>query len=193
MLNVPPLTLAVAALLSVCFAVLQNNGWAERFISACSFVPQEFSRDAGARPWSVVSYALLHFGWAHIVVNLTGLLAFGSGVERMAGRKIFCAVLLLGTLAGSLGYWAIMPQSEAVLGGASAGISALFGAALPLLMKRRDMVIASLVFIVTNIALGQAGVPGEPDAAIAWQAHLFGFFTGMAITLVTNRKRRVCQ
>jgi membrane associated rhomboid family serine protease len=178
--NVPPLTLWLTAFLLFCFALLQNQKLFDLAVPLLSFIPQQFTAAPVFYFYTLFSYALLHFGWLHIATNLSGLLAFGSGVERLLGRRIFCLVFIGGVLIGALGHWALFMHGEEPLGGASAGISALFGAVLPMMVsKRRDLAIASIIFILTNLVIGLIGVPQQPGLAIAWQAHIVGFLFGM--------------
>ncbi len=197
MLNVPPMTFGLAVILLVMFTILQFPNYADSLVPLLSFVPADFGIAPLNKLYTVLSYGLLHFGWPHIIVNVSGLIAFGSGVERMLGKRRFSFIFLGGCIFGALGHWALFMNSSIALGGASAGVSALFGAVLPLIIKRKDLIFANIIFILTNFGLGQMGVSGEPDVSIAWQAHIFGFvfgefvtFTVMTLALRKRAKRR---
>lgn len=188
MLNVPPVTLALTCLLLLAFIAWEYMGdHAQLFLSRFIFMPIAFTNDPIQQSYTLVSYALLHFNWSHLVVNATGLLAFGSGIERMMGKRYITGIFIGGAIIGVLGYWIFYPQSPVPLIGASAGISALFGAVLPLIVKRPQIMIASIIFIVINIILGMLGLPNDPmqqsSAGIAWQAHIAGFLFGEFLTL----------
>jgi membrane associated rhomboid family serine protease len=185
LLNIPPLTLWLGIILLACFGALQNGIWFDRYVPILSFVPQEFTTSPLQHWYTILTYAFLHFSWAHIGANLAGLLAFGSGTERLLGRRNFCFIFLGGVIIGALGHWSLFPQDTNPLGGASAGISALFGAVLPLLLeKRRDLILASIIFIATNIIFGMMGMPNSPGMVVAWQAHIFGFLFGMIFVFI---------
>lgn len=188
--NVPPLTLWLSVILLICFGILQNATWFDRLVPLLSFVPQEFTSAPTTYAYTILTYALLHFGWAHIGTNIAGLLAFGSGAENLLGRKNFCFIFIGGVVLGALGHWALFPHGADPLGGASAGISALFGAVLPLLLKRRDVLIAGIVFILTNLVIGTIGMPQSPGMVIAWQAHIFGFVFGQFFVVILLYSRR---
>lgn len=179
LLNIPPLTLLFGATMLVCFGLLQLPALFEPAVILFSFVPKAFSQNPAQESYRLLTHAWLHFGWPHLIMNGFGLLAFGSGVERLMGKRIFTIVLFGGVIIGALGHWALYTQSTDPLGGASAGISALFGCILPLLAQRRDLIIATLVFIGMNVIIGTMGMADEPGLAIAWQAHIFGFAFGM--------------
>ena len=192
LLNIPPLTLVMAVALFAIFIVTNfSPAQSENFISHSVFIPGVLRFGTA---YTLLSYALLHFGWPHIVMNGFGLLAFGSAIERLAGKKIYALIFIGGIVLGALGHWALFPNSLSPLAGASAGVSALFGAALPFLVKRPQLLSTNLVFILSNIALGYMGMPnGDPtqsqDMTIAWQAHLFGFAFGEAVGfLILNKK-----
>jgi len=194
--NIPPLTFWLALFLLVCFAVLQNDKWLENIVPVFSFIPQYFTVFPVQYSYTLLSYALLHFGWMHIATNLAGLLAFGSGVERLLGRKKFTLIFIGGIIIGALGHWALFPHGTDPLGGASAGISALFGAVLPLIVpNRRDFIIASIIFILTNLIVGLVGMPQQPGLAIAWQAHIFGFLFGIifVLGLIRFKKKKIVE
>ena len=183
-INIPPSTLLVSIVLLAIFAALQKDTVFEWLVPRASFIPADFK---SSNAYTLLSYALLHFGWAHIITNVTGLLAFGSGVERLLGVRKFWLVFIGGIVLGALGHYALFPHSTDPLGGASAGISALFGCALPLMVRKRDLVIANVVFVLTNLLIGMMGMPGEPGLSIAWQAHIVGFLFGEVFVLITLR------
>lgn len=189
LLNIPPLTLWLGLILAICFAALQNEVWQDHAVRLFAFIPQAFSHAPLALSYSLLSYVCLHFGWPHILMNITGLLAFGSGTENLLGRRHFIALFIGGAILGALGHWALFPQGENPLGGASAGISAFFGAVLPLLVRRRQLVVAAMVFLTTNLVFGLMGMPGQPGLAIAWQAHIVGFLFGLGYVALLLRYR----
>jgi len=70
--------------------------------------------------------------------------------------------------------------------GASGAISGLFGGVLRMLARtaagrRRGIWPLIALWIIVTVIAGQTGIPGEPDAPIAWVAHLGGFAAGLAI------------
>lgn len=191
MLNIPPVILTCAAVLSVCFAyfTLQPEK-SDSIVDMLAFVPTDFSDSTLQHFYTLFSYALLHFGWAHFGTNIAGLLAFGSGVVRYIGKLYFLLILIGGIFFGALGHWVLFPDSLVPLGGVSGGISALFGAVLPLIVTRKSLIAGNLVFILTNIAIGMMGIPGEPGLSIAWQAHICGFLFGEIFVLWISKKQR---
>ncbi len=158
------------------------------------------------QPWSLVTYALLHGSWMHVIFNSVWLAAFGSPVARRCGAWRYGLIALAGTAAGGLLHMLIDPLSAGPLVGASAGISALMAAAarfvfqppvsgyggppwqlpprrpvepIPELLRNRTAVSFLAIWLVTNLLFGLVSVPlvGE-SASIAWDAHLGGFIVG---------------
>lgn len=184
--NIPPLTMGLFVILLVVQLVRAASPQADQIlVQSLVLIPADWT----ALPWTVLSYTLLHFGWLHFAINGMGLLAFGSGVEKTFGQTHTVLILLGGAIGGVLAHLILFSGSQLPLGGASAAISALFGAMLPVLTSGSNLWSAAIVFVITNIALGMVGLPDQPDAAIAWQAHLGGFAFGLIYALrLTNAK-----
>ena len=157
---------------------------------------------------TLASYGLLHGSWLHLAINALWLVTFGAPVVRRLGTGRFLILLILGAIAGALTHLLVFWGSIAPLVGASAGVSAIMGAAArfvfdprdggfmhamrnPALVRRRP--IQSLrevwsnptvlmfcgMLIVSNLVFGAVSVPGMDDGeSIAWQANLGGFAFG---------------
>jgi membrane associated rhomboid family serine protease len=162
------------------------------------------------QPWTLVTYALLHGSWMHVIFNSVWLAAFGSPVARRCGTLRWVLLALAGTAAGGVLHVLIDPLSAGPLVGASAGISALMAAAarfvfqppvsgygggpswqvpprraaetIPELLRNRTAVSFLAIWLVTNLIFGLVSSPlvGE-SAAIAWDAHLGGFVVGFLL------------
>ena len=188
----------------------------------------EAAREAFARyivgehalqPWTLVTYALLHGSWMHVIFNSVWLAAFGAPVARRCGALRWCVLALAGTAAGGLFHILIDPLGAGPLVGASAGISALMAAparfvfqppvsgygapawqvppvrpaeTIPELLRNRTAVSFLVIWLLTNLLFGLVSMPlvGE-NAAIAWDAHLGGFIAGFFLfPLVDPREPR---
>ncbi|MEP9352907.1 rhomboid family intramembrane serine protease [Xanthobacter sp. KR7-65] len=162
----------------------------------------------GPKLWTVVSYALLHANWMHLIVNLVWLLAFGTPVARRFGSlrfALFCAVT---AAAGAGAHYLAYPDALAPLIGASAAVSGTMAAAVRFafapggaLSSRRSLFADHqpagslienfrdgrvLVFVGAWFALNLLfafgmSMPGVEDASIAWQAHVGGFLAGLLL------------
>lgn len=144
---------------------------------------------------TLVTSLFLHGGWAHALMNAAGALAFGAPVARLFGTRaggtlvFFLFYLLCGVLAG-LGFVLLNPDGAAPLVGASGAVSGLMGAAARLIDRGgrvgpilgRTPVGMTIAWIVVNLVLGFIPLmPGTNGAAIAWQAHLAGYFAGLLL------------
>lgn len=223
-LNIPTSLVWIVAVL-LAFQIILAYGpetVASNLFINLSFLPgrfgaaEEIQRDFFWGPtWAgyatFFTYGLLHGDWLHLGVNVLWLVTFGSPVIRRVGASRFIALLLIGAAAGAafhaLAYW----NSMASLIGASAGVSAVMGAAVRFVFDNRDGDILRamrqndglqsrplqslgelwnnptvLVFcgmlILTNVIFGSISVPGLGDeAGIAWQAHIGGFLAGFFV------------
>lgn len=191
-IHIAPVTLLIVLVLAAVHVmrlyILSPND-EQLFVLHVAFVPK-FLHDVGFytwQPWpTLLSYSLLHFGWLHFIVNITALTAFGSAVERMFGMRRYIVVLLSGIVAGALVHFAFYSNSTVLLGGISAGISALFAVVLGMMQLNRSdfqgwtsMRKPVIAWVIMNVAIGLMGVPGQPGLAIGWIAHLGGFAAGL--------------
>ncbi|MGD1036040.1 MAG: rhomboid family intramembrane serine protease [Roseiarcus sp.] len=87
-----------------------------------------FNAPAGG-VWTILTYALLHGSWSHVVVNSIWLIAFGPPVARRFGSGRFLAFFAVTAVAGALAHWAADPMDFSPLIGASAADSGLMAAA----------------------------------------------------------------
>jgi membrane associated rhomboid family serine protease len=83
----------------------------------------------GALAWSLVTYALLHASWPHVILNAIWLVAFGPPIARRFGAARFFAFFAFTAAAGALAQWAARPMDFAPMIGASAADSGLMAAA----------------------------------------------------------------
>jgi membrane associated rhomboid family serine protease len=146
-------------------------------------------------------HVLVHGGWAHLLLNLAGLAAFGAATaRRLASPWLFLAFFFLCSIAGAITE-ALLPRGDptAVLG-ASSGVFGLVagatyaryaqGGSLPSLFSRTMIVgLAPWVAINGVVALvGDFGLTG--GGSIAWAAHYGGLAAGAALFPVMDRIAR---
>jgi membrane associated rhomboid family serine protease len=85
--------------------------------------------EGGAKVWTLLTYALLHGSWAHVLVNSIWLVAFGPPVARRFGPFRFLMFFAMTAIAGALAHWAVNPMDFSPLIGASAADSGMMAAA----------------------------------------------------------------
>lgn len=163
--------------------------------------------DGSLRPWSALTYALLHGSWAHVALNGVWIAAFGTPIARRCGALRFLGLAGVSAVAGAAAHWLVDPHAVAPLIGASAAGTGLMAAAarfvfapvqpvfgperialrqptltLVQVLADRRAVLFLGVWLVTNFAFAfGAGPLGIADASIAWQAHLGGFLAGLLL------------
>lgn len=135
----------------------------------------------------------LHAGWAHVGMNAAGAIAFGPPVARLMpgarGAAGFLLFYMACGLAAALGYGLVHLGSDALMVGASGAVFGLMGAAIRLLGRRsgrlrpltdRRVLTTSAALMLVNAGAGMIGfAPGMEGAAVAWEAHAFGYLFGL--------------
>ncbi|MFT7072447.1 MAG: membrane associated rhomboid family serine protease [Patiriisocius sp.] len=93
-------------------------------------LPDDFS-EVIIQPWSIFTYAFLHFGFFHILFNMLWLFWFGPFVLNLFSTKRFLTIYLLGGMFGGLLYlisynlFPVFAGSRGYLLGASAAVQAI--------------------------------------------------------------------
>jgi membrane associated rhomboid family serine protease len=161
-----------------------------------------FQIGGGSKPWTLVTYALLHGSWTHLGLNCVWLVAFGSPVARRLGGARTFIFSAGAAVVGALAQWAWDPMSAAPVIGASAAVSGLMGGAARFVFSRGGLAMTAqdqtplaplfsvladprvltfiVVWLLTNLVFGLAAVDiGLSDAPVAWIAHIGGFVFGL--------------
>jgi len=173
-------------------ATLQGPEWPVLWYASLSLVP------AMLRPWSLVTYSLLHEDVLHLSVNMLFLWVFGGSVEDALGWRRFlrlyaAAVVLTGLLQAGMALALGGPARLIPIVGASGAVSALVGVFAVRFYRSRIRFIG-LPVRVPALALLAAAMAVEMCAAIwhfassglAWQnqtvahwSHIGGFALGV--------------
>ena len=185
-INLPPLTLGLllamaAVYLGLLFAPPELEGLV---IAHFAFIPAAYSV-SGWPIWSLVvapfSYALLHGGLGHLLLNGVMLAVMGQVLERRLGAGRFLLVFAAGAAGGALAHVMIGGSPRIPLVGASAGVGGLYGAGLVLQRRgvwlgpnARVLVALAGLFVIINLI----GVVLPLLGSIAYAAHLGGFIAG---------------
>lgn len=165
-----------------------------------AFIPVRYAHAGGLWDLAIpfVSHIFLHGDWPHVILNSLWLLAFGPIVARRFGAPLFLLFFFLCGAAGAGAYllfnWGspdpVVGASGAVSGLMAAGIRlmpGLFSWAVPGEMRlapilSRPVLSFTIAWTGLNVFVGLigAGFLGS-DGAIAWQAHLGGYFAGLLL------------
>ncbi len=205
-LNAPLLVILMSGLLVALHALVTFSPVQEQnqILENYAVIPGRFWAPAGS-PYvysdhlsgliTLVSTALLHVDWTHVMINSLMLLAFGTPVARAFGRDVFgwglWMLLFVGSVvAGSALYLALADANGPILIGASGGTSGLMAAAFlldPWGGKRplwaREFVTFTAVFALINVLLVFVA-PYALGMAVSWEAHLGGYVAGAILMAV---------
>ena len=142
----------------------------------------------------VLTSMVLHGGWAHALVNAGFAFAFGPPIARLfsgvKGGFVFLGYYIVCGLVATVGYGLIHLGSDAPLVGASGAVTGLLGGAIRLMgtdgrprsLTDRHVITMSAAIMVLNAVTGLIGLaPGVEGAQVAWEAHAFGFLTGLLL------------
>ena len=183
----PVVTLTI---IGICVVVWLLQQVAPRLTDQLAFVPVL----GASEPWRFMTSAFAHSPGQllHILFNMYALWILGQYLEPMLGRFRFGALYLISAFGGSVGYLLLASPPAAPLTqnalvssgwvtqmvGASGAVFGLFGALI--VLNRHLGRSSSPIFIV----LGINAVLGFVVTGIAWQAHLGGLLTGIALAAV---------
>lgn len=152
------------------------------------------------RALGVLTHMFMHAGWLHLLGNMLFLFLTAPFIEDHYGRPLFAGFYLLGGLAALAAHVAQDPQSLVPLVGASGAIAGVMGAFLvrlgtarirflfipiPILWRLRTQVVLP-AFVVLPLWFGEQlyYAKDQPDAGVAWWAHIGGFAFGAAAALL---------
>ena len=173
------------AIIVICAAVWLLQLVSRQVSAELAFVPVL----GDTEPWRFLTAAFAHSPGQplHILFNMYALWVLGQYLEPMLGRLRFAILYLVSAIGGSVGYlWLTSPQIDPAFGvvfwppvvGASGAVFGLFGALI--VLNRHLGRSSGAIYGV----LGINAVLGFVLPGIAWQAHLGGLVTGVALAAV---------
>lgn len=147
-------------------------------------------------PVTIFSSLFLHAGWVHLIGNMWFLWVFGEGLEDDLGHGRFLAFYLSCGFFACLSHVLAAGNLSAPLVGASGAIAGVLGGYLVRLtqapirtwtcLRLRSEVINVPAFVWLGIWVALQFYGLRQGGAVAWVAHLGGFFIGMlTVTLFT--------
>jgi membrane associated rhomboid family serine protease len=181
----PVVTYTLIAINVVVF-VLQSagNGVERRYALAPGLVAVDGQYER------LLTAAFMHYGIAHLLLNMWALYVVGQPLEQWLGRVRFAALYVLSALGGSVVVYLFAPLNS-LTAGASGAVFGLFGAIFVVARRLNYDVRGIAVLIGLNLVITFT-FPG-----ISWEGHLGGLFTGAALALAyayaPRRSRTVIQ
>ena len=140
-----------------------------------------------------VSYAVLHGGPLHLIMNMFTLWTLGQGViDRVGAARM--AVLYLGTTIGGAAGYGLLASTVQPMVGASGALFGLAGALMAWAYVDRFTARAGLwpvarvggFLLAINVVMYWA-----LDGQLAWQTHLGGFLVGWIMALLIDPRSQV--
>src|SRR5713101_3598260 len=134
------------------------------------------------RPWSVLTYALLHGGFLHLLVNMVAFFMFGPPLESRLGGRTFARLYLVSALGGAALSLLLMPVTGAatIIGASAAVFGVMMGFALewpdaPVLIFPLPVPVKAKWVVVGFAIFSLFAVPAQLQTGVAHFAHLGGF------------------
>ena len=166
--------------------------------------------------WTPFTHALMHGGWEHLLVNVAWFAIFATPVARRYGAGSMLAIFFVSAAAGAALFAATTLYTGSYLIGASGGVAGLTGAACrfifqPVLVTTHpdtgERIVLGrrlaglgdlwrdnrarffiLIWVVLNAAVPLLPLVTGVEMSVAWQAHLGGFFAGLLMVGMFERK-----
>lgn len=204
--NLPGIVIAVIAACVVVHLIrvyLLSPSQDFALLVRAAFIPIRYSGQYDLDVWAFTSpltYAFLHGGFAHLIINMVWLAAFGSPLANRLGIARFSTFFAVTSLAAVALHYVLHSMDQAPLVGASGAISGMMGAAarfsfqidrsqgkpafsgapLPIrdVFRSRTAITFLGVWMVINLVTGLVGFTPGVDNQIAWEAHIGGFLAG---------------
>lgn len=141
--------------------------------------------------WTPVTYMFLHGSTSHLVLNLIGLLTFGTAMEKDFGKRQMWIVFISSGIIGGIG-WTLangLDSSQPCIG-ASAGVLGLVGAFAALRPREQFDLFIPFPIVVSAWALAaiifflNAAELVLVESHVAYLAHLVGILSGIISGLI---------
>jgi rhomboid protease GluP len=139
--------------------------------------------------WRLVAFNLLHFGWAHLILNMLAILVIGPFLEHAVGRARYLTIYIASGVAGGLVILLMAQlrpasQPQVVVGASGCLMGLLGGTAVVLLrggwLEQSRLAWRRLVWIIVVFAVQVVFDLLTPQ--VSFTAHLSGFVAGLAVT-----------
>ncbi len=146
---------------------------------------------------AIITSMFLHGGLLHLAGNMLYLWVFGNNIEDTQGKVPYVLFYLLSGLAATVAHIAVQPDSTVPVVGASGAIAGVMGAYLVLFPRVPIKTVIIFFFILfrdvqARWLLGIWFVSQffiNPNAGVAWMAHVGGFLFGILGGLVWRARR----
>lgn len=149
--------------------------------------------------WLAMLFSMFfHGSIVHLGGNMLFLWIFGNNIEDHLGAVRYTAFYLVGGVVATLAHVFVQPSSTVPLVGASGAVAGVMGAYLVWFPNKRVLTLFVIIVIPFFRHIGAKWLLGfwflsqffvNPNAGVAWMAHVGGFVFGVAIGLVVRASR----
>lgn len=179
----------------------------EPFIQTYGVIPAKWMERNPVIYPTLFTSLFLHGGFLHVLGNMLYLWIFGDNVEDSMGHIRFVFFYFLCGLLSTFTHIITAPSSSIPTIGASGAISGVLGGYLLLFPRARVLTLVPVFYLIRIIRLpayflltfwivfqlfqGITSLPGsEASGGVAWFAHIGGFFSGLLLVKIFQKKRR---
>ena len=146
----------------------------------------------------LITYAFLHAGWMHMLLNMLFLFVFGDNIEDALGHLRYLLFYLACAALAAGAHLLMNPDSNGPLIGASGAVAGVMGAYIILYPHARLFVLARLFiplplpvpafwFLGFWIASQLFYVLFATAEPVAWWAHIGGMAAGIVLAILLKR------
>ncbi len=193
-------TLVFACTAVFALEIVSNDAiWVDLALYRLLFVPPVLSP-----PWTLLTYQFIHANLSHLLLNVLAMIFIAPVFEDRIGSLRFGVIYFVGGVLGGAGFLLLNLSQSVTLIGASASISAIFGAygrlyprdRVTLFLPIPGMPSFRVIDVVIGFILLETVLSLLPDflggglgvlSGIAWQAHVIGAAFGFAAAPLVMR------
>lgn len=187
----PVCTIIIAVTNILMMALMYLQGFAQApVLVAVSFgaIVPDLIWDAG-QYYRLFTAVFIHFGWAHLFFNVTGMLIFGTRVERYYGSLAFFTIYFVSGLVASV---SSLVLTQGISAGASGAVYGLLGAAFAYTKVKgsMDLINNQVILIYIVMGLGMSFIMPNIDYFGHIGGLVAGIFVGFGVLKLTETGRK---
>lgn len=182
--NIPIITYLIIAINVVIFILETLSGGSTNQTVASAYGAMYTPLVYNGQYYRLFTSMFLHFGVAHIAMNMYSFLNIGPSIEMLYGKIKFLIIYLLSGISGNLLVYFIDIHrgTYALNAGASGAIFGILGAYVALALSSRFRNSLSLRSVLISVVI--ALLPGFFISGISLTAHVGGLVGGFLVALI---------
>ncbi|GAB6085816.1 rhomboid family intramembrane serine protease [Alkaliphilus crotonatoxidans] len=177
-----PITWGIFIISSLVFLVARITD--PENIRFLALIYHEFSQ----RWYTIISYAVVHIEWYHILLNMAVLIFVGSWVEKLLGQKRFFILIILCTLAGGV---SLIALNTSGIGFSAAGFGILTYYHLAFPWERElPFNLPNIILPVSLLVISVLAIVFQWLPSVGHYPHIAGAVTGALLLPLFRKKHR---